>query len=235
MIEKNINGIEKIIKYSFKNKDLLETAITHKSHANDKGDLSVNRYNERLEFLGDAILEHIVSIKLYCMLPNEKEGMLTQKRARIVCESSLSEVIIKNGLHPFIKLGRCDNKNGEIKKNAQLADMFEAILGAVYIDGGYEKAEGVCLYLLSNKIEDEINNVVENTDYKTRLQEEVQKEKNKKISYVVIKEEGPAHDKNFFVIANINNKKAGEGNGKTKKEAEQKAAKEALESFKNKN
>ncbi|MDD2628080.1 MAG: ribonuclease III [Clostridia bacterium] len=231
MIDKNINEIEKIIKYSFKNKKLLETAITHKSYANDKKDLSVDRYNERLEFLGDAILEHIISIKLYLMLPEEKEGELTQKRARIVREPSLSEVITENGLSPFLRLGRCNKKNGEIIKKAQLADMFEAILGAVYLDGGYEEAERICLLLMAKKIEDEINNIVENTDYKTRLQEEVQKEKDRKISYVVIKEEGPAHDKNFFVIVSINEKKVGEGNGKTKKEAEQKAAKEALESL----
>ena len=112
-----------------------------------------------------------------------------------------------------------------------LADMFEAVLGAIYLDAGFDIAEKVCLKLLKKTVEDEINNVSENKDYKTRLQEEVQKRKNKLVEYKLIREEGPYHNKVFYTEVYVNNKKIGEGNGKSKKEAEQQAAKKALENI----
>jgi len=227
----NIEKLELRIGYTFKNKELANMAITHKSFAHDNGKEGLDSYNERVEFLGDAILEYIVSKQLYSKLPNEKEGVLTKKRARIVCEASLCHVIKQNNLAECLKVGKCELKIKNSRKDAMLADMFEAILGVIYLDAGFETAEKICLKLLEKTIEDEINNIAENKDYKTRLQEEVQKGKNKLIEYKLINEEGPAHDKTFYVEVYVNNKKIGEGNGKSKKEAEQKAAKEALQNI----
>ena len=227
----NIEKLELRIGYTFKNKKLANMALTHKSYAHDKGDSNLDAYNERIEFLGDAILEHIISKYLYNKLPDEKEGMLTKRRARIVCEKSLCTVVKEYNLEECLKVGRCELKIKNSKKDAMLADMFEAILGAIYLDAGFDVAEKICLELLEKTIEDEINNVTENKDYKTRLQEEVQKEKNKDIKYELVKEEGPAHDKVFYVEVYVNNIKMGEGNGKSKKEAQQKAAEEALKNI----
>jgi len=203
-----MNKIEKLeitIRYIFKNKKLAEMAITHKSYAHDMKNEMLNSYNERVEFLGDAILEYIISKELYNRLPNEKEGTLTKRRARIVCEESLCSVIKRNNLSDCLRVGKCERKIVNSRKDAMLADMFEAILGAVYLDGGFDVAEKVCLKMLNKTIEDEINNITENKDYKTRLQEEIQKEKNKKIEYKLIEEVGPAHDKIFYVAVYINN------------------------------
>lgn len=229
----NVERLELRIGYTFKNKKLADMAITHKSYAHDMKNESPDAFNERIEFLGDAILEYIVSRKLYERLPEAREGVLTKKRARIVCEKSLCSVIKEVKLDSCLKLGKCELKVKNSKKDAMLADMFEAILGAIYLDAGFEKAEEICFKLLGSRIEDEINNVAENEDYKTRLQEEIQKSKDKSIKYELVKEEGPAHDKVFYVEVYINDKKTGEGNGKSKKEAEQKAAKEALQNIQN--
>lgn len=227
----NIDKLEVRIGYTFKDKKLAEMAITHKSYAHDRKKDSLDSYNERVEFLGDAILEYIISKELYSKLPNEKEGVLTKKRARIVCEESLCSVIKQYRLEECLRVGNCELKVKNSRKDAMLADMFEAVLGAIYLDAGFDIAEKVCLKMLKKTIEDEINNVSENKDYKTRLQEEVQKGKDKLIEYRLIREEGPSHDKIFYVEVLVNNKKIGEGNGKSKKEAEQQAAKEALENI----
>lgn len=227
----NIEKLEERIGYTFKNKKYADMAITHKSYAHDMKKTSLDSYNERVEFLGDAILEYIISKELYNRLPNEKEGTLTKKRARIVCEASLCSVIKENKLDECLKVGKCEVRVKNNKKDAMLADMFEAVLGAIYLDAGFDMAEKICLKLLNKTIEDEINNITENKDYKTRLQEEVQKGKNKSVEYKLVKEEGPAHDKIFYVEVYVNNTKIGEGNGKSKKEAQQQAAKEALENI----
>lgn len=227
----NVEKLELKIGYTFKNKKLANMALTHKSYAHDMKNESLDAYNERVEFLGDAILEYIISRKLYERLPNEREGTLTKRRARIVCEKSLCAVIKEFKLEDCLKLGKCELKVKNSKKDAMLADMFEAILGAIYLDAGFEKAEEICLKLLKNRIEEEINNISVNEDYKTRLQEEIQKTKGHVIKYNLVKEEGPAHDKVFFVNVYVNDKKIGEGNGKSKKEAEQNAAKEALQNI----
>jgi len=227
----NIEKLELKIGYTFKNKRLAEMAITHKSYAHDKGDNSLDAYNERIEFLGDAILEYIISKELYNRLPNVKEGELTKKRARIVCEKSLCDVVTKYDLKSCLRLGNCELKMKNNKKDAMFADMFEAVLGAIYLDAGLEVAEKICLKMLEKTITDVITNSTLNDDYKTKLQEEVQKEKNKSIKYNLVKEEGPAHNRVFYVEVYINDKKMGDGNGKSKKEAEQKAAKEALQNI----
>ena len=162
--------IEKKLGYVFENKELLKLALTHKSYAYENGDISSSCYNERLEFLGDAILEHIVSIELYNITPLLKEGVMSKKRAEIVCEKSLSTVIKDKGLAKYIRLGKCEIATGGNKKDAILADMFEAILGAIYLDGGFVKAQETCLKLLKPTIM-QVLNEKESLDYKTRLEE----------------------------------------------------------------
>lgn len=224
--------IEKKIGYVFENKELLKTALTHKSYAYEKGDTSSSCYNERLEFLGDAILEHIVSIYLYNITPVLKEGVMSKKRAEIVCEKSLSEIVRKAGLSKHVRLGKCELVTGGNKKDAILADMFEAILGAIYLDGGFEKAQATCLNLLETTIISTLNEKT-SLDYKTRLQELLQKNGTVKIEYILDKETGKDHAKMFFSSVYFEGEKIGEGNGKTKKASEQAAAAVALKKFEN--
>ena len=227
----NIEKLELRIGYIFKNKKFAEMAITHKSYAYEAGKNSLDSYNERIEFLGDAILEYIISKELYTRFPDLKEGELTKKRAKIVCEKSLCTVIQEYDLASCLRLGNCELKMKNNKKDAMYADMFEAILGAIYLDAGLEVAEKICINMLEDTINEAMKNDELNEDFKTRLQERVQKEKNKRITYELVKEEGPAHNKIFYVAVYINELKMGEGNGKSKKEAQQKAAKEALENI----
>ena len=223
--------IEKKIGYVFKNKELLKTALTHKSYAYERTGEDVSKYNERLEFLGDAILEHIVSIYLYNVEPKLKEGIMSKKRAEIVCEASLSRIIRERNLAKDIRLGKCEINTGGNKKDAILADMFEAILGAVYLDGGYDEANRVCLDMIKSTI-DYVVAKEDTLDYKTRLQEILQRNGNVKIEYVLEKEQGKDHAKMFFSAVYFNDKKIGEGSGKTKKLSEQNAAKQAIEKIK---
>ncbi len=227
----NLIDIEKKIDYVFENKELLKTAITHKSFAYERTGEDVSKYNERLEFLGDAILEHIVSIHLYKVEPKLKEGVMSKKRAEIVCEASLSRIIRENNLAKDIRLGKCEINTGGNKKDAILADMFEAILGAVYLDGGFDEANRVCLKLIKSTIENVLSKET-SPDYKTRLQELLQKNGNVKIEYVLEKELGKDHAKTFFSAVYFNDMKIGEGSGKTKKLSEQNAAKQAIEKIK---
>ena len=223
--------IEKKIGYVFKNKELLKTAITHKSYAYERTGEDVSKYNERLEFLGDAILEHIVSIYLYNVEPKLKEGVMSKKRAEIVCEASLSRIIRERNLAKDIRLGKCEINTGGNKKDAILADMFAAILGAVYLDGGYDEANRVCLDMIKSTI-DYVVSKEDTLDYKTRLQEILQRNGNVKIEYVLEKEQGKDHAKMFFSAVYFNDNKIGEGSGKTKKLSEQNAAKQAIEKIK---
>ena len=224
--------IEKKIGYSFNDKELLKVALTHKSYAYEKGNVSSSCYNERLEFLGDAILEHIVSIYLYNITPLLKEGVMSKKRAEIVCEKSLSEIVRNQGLSKHIRLGKCEISTGGNKKDAILADVFEAILGAIYLDGGFENAQTICLNLLKDTIV-KVLNEEHSLDYKTRLQEVLQKNGTVKIEYVLDKEIGKDHAKTFFSSVYFEGEKIGEGSGKTKKASEQAAAAVALKKNKN--
>ena len=226
------NEIEKKIGYIFNNKELLKNAITHKSYAYERGNTDSSCYNERLEFLGDAILEHVISIYLYNVTPLLKEGVMSKKRAEIVCEKSLSDVIKACGLSKHVMLGKCEISTGVNKKDAILADMFEAILGAIYLDGGFEKAEITCLKLLEKTIV-KVLNEEQSLDYKTRLQEVLQKNGTVKIEYVLDREVGKDHAKTFFSSVYFEGEKIGEGSGKTKKASEQAAAAVALKKIKN--
>lgn len=229
-----IQSIEKSLGYEFKDKRLLEIALTHKSYAHDNKHEEINEYNERLEFLGDAILEHIVSIYLFNISPSLKEGIMSKKRAEIVCESSLSGIMRNLGFQKYIKLGKCEINTGGRKKDALLADMAEAILGAIYMDSDFTTAQNVCLGVIKQRIDEVIKQNNKTSDYKTTLQEILQKNGNVDIKYVTAKETGKAHDKTFYIDLYFNGEKIGEGSGKNKKEAEQKAAKEAVKKIKDK-
>ncbi len=229
--ENKLIYLQSKLQYIFNDISLLKMALTHKSYAYEQGKTSVDAYNERIEFLGDAILEHIISDKLYSCTPMLKEGEMTKKRAAIVCEASLSQALRRIDGQEYIYLGKCEKTTNGKLKDAIIADAFEAILGAIYLDGGYEIASATCLRLLDKEIDTVLKNGHLNEDYKTRLQELLQKHGNVNIEYRLVKEEGPEHDKTFAVELYFNGKKIGEGIGKNKKQAEQHAAQNALERF----
>lgn len=216
------------LKYIFNDIKLLKMALTHKSYAYEQSNPTYDMYNERIEFLGDAILEHIISDLLFAQKPEMAEGEMTKKRAAIVCEASLSNAFKRIGGQEFIYLGKCEqNSNGKLK-DAIVADAFEATLGAIYLDGGYDIARDICLELLDKEIKTILTGGTLNTDYKTQLQEILQRHGNVKIEYILQKEEGPEHDKSFTIDLFFNGRKIGEGTGKSKKQAEQEAAHQAI-------
>jgi ribonuclease-3 len=220
--------LEQKLKYIFNNHDLLKMALTHKSYAYEHEDPNYDKYNERIEFLGDAILEHIISDLLFEQVPELAEGEMTKKRAAIVCEASLSQALKRIGGHEYIYLGKCEqNSNGKMK-DAIVADAFEAVLGAIYLDGGYEIARDICLELLDQEIKTVLSGGSLNTDYKTQLPEILQRNGSVKIEYTLVGEEGPEHDKTFTIDVLFNDKKIGTGKGKSKKHAEQEAAHHAI-------
>lgn len=216
------------LKYIFNDPKLLKMALTHKSYAYEQSNPNYDMYNERIEFLGDAILEHIISDVLFSQVPELAEGEMTKKRAAIVCEASLSRALKRINGHEYIYLGKCEqNSNGKMK-DAIVADAFEAILGAIYLDGGYEIARDICLELLDKEIKIVLAGGNLNTDYKTQLQEILQKNGTVKIEYKLQKQEGPEHDKVFTIDLFFNGRKIGEGKGRSKKQAEQEAAHYAI-------
>ncbi len=234
MIEiQKLNEFEQKLGYKFKDTALLKLALTHKSYAYESvNNTKVRDYNERIEFLGDAILEHIISDVLYRITPEISEGEMTKKRASIVCEASLSSALKRIGGQEYIYLGKCEKTTNGRKKDAIIADAFEAILGAIYIDGGFDIAKKICLTLLKKEIDTVLSGGELNIDYKTRIQEKLQEHGTVKIEYITVNEYGPEHDKTFEVELLFNDKKIGEGIGKSKKQAEQNAAMHALEKYK---
>ena len=216
--------IEENIEYSFKDKSLIEEALTHTSYANEN---NVNS-NEKLEFLGDSILEFISSKYLYMKFPNLNEGELTKVRATVVCEDSLYEVAKKHDISNYIKVGRSEKGNGGNHRPAILADSIEAIIAAIYFDGGLDEAEKFII----NNLEDAMNVASKNVgikDHKTVLQEKLQKNGDIEIEYKIIEEKGPDHDKEFTAEVIADGKVLAIGTGKSKKHAEMEAAKKALE------
>lgn len=212
--------IEKKIGYKFKNADLLETALTHSSFANESSVES----NERLEFLGDSILGCVVARVLYEAFPNFSEGELSKLRSAIVSRTNFARYAQKLKIDKQILLGRGEENTGGRDKESNLAGTFEAIMGAIFIDGGYRKIFNIISKLITDSLESE--EIF--SDYKTRLQEVAQKKFRQIPRYLVIHEEGPPHDKRFHVQVKIDSDICGNGIGKNKKEAEQAAAKEAL-------
>ena len=228
MEKEKITQLEAKLKYIFNNPKLLKMALTHKSYAYEQANPDYDMYNERIEFLGDAILEHIISDLLFEQVPEIPEGEMTKKRAAIVCEASLSQALKRINGHEYIYLGKCEkNSNGKMK-DAIVADAFEAILGAIYLDGGYEIARDICLELLDKEIKTVLAGGSLNTDYKTQLQEILQRHGTVKIEYKLQKEEGPEHDKLYTIDLFFNGSKIAEGKGKSKKQAEQEAAHYAI-------
>lgn len=219
----DIREFEKKLGYEFKDKNLIKTALTHTSYANERG---VESY-ERLEFLGDAVLQMLTSRYIYVNYPKFPEGKMSKMRANIVCEATLSQIAYKIGINEHARLGKGEELTGGRNRPSILADMVEATLAAVYLDSGIDKAWEIIFDAYGHIIENAAQGKL-NTDYKTALQEKLQQKGSVKIEYNLIEETGPAHDKIFTMSVSAWGKVLGEGSGKTKQEAQQQAAKKAL-------
>lgn len=219
--------LEEKLGYEFRDPALLENALTHSSCANEsRGRL---QSNERLEFLGDSILGMVVADHLYRNHPDLPEGELTRTRAALVCEDSLVEVAEALRLGEYLHLGKGEEAGGGRKRPSIQADAVEAVLAAVYLDGGIGSARKIVQqYILCREVE----GLTSPRDYKTALQELVQRESGQVLKYRLTGEEGPDHDKRFFVEVDLNGEVAGRGKGHSKKEAEQIAAKAAIAKLK---
>lgn len=221
----NICKFEKIIDYKFKNKEYILEALTHSSYSNENKKYN---FNERLEFLGDSVLSIVVSDYLFNNEKELPEGELTKLRASIVCEESLSEVANKINLGEYMLLGKGEEATGGRERISILADAFEAVIAAIYQDGTIEDAKKFILnnmeYLISDARRGKIFR-----DYKTHLQEILQGKGENNIWYKLVDEKGPDHNKRFVMEVGINEQVLGLGEGKSKKEAEQSAAKFALD------
>ena len=223
-----LKDLEAAIGYRFKNISLLQNALAHSSYANERWHSSLMS-NERLEFLGDSILGMLVADHLYRNFPDRPEGELTRMRADMVCERALAAVAGKIGLGEHLLLGKGEEAGGGRGRDSILADAVESVIAASYLDGGMEAAKQfVDRFVLVNVPHAKLHN----RDYKTTLQELVQQKKNQTISYVLVGESGPDHDKQFVVQLLINAKVAGVGTGSSKKRAEQDAARAAREAMK---
>lgn len=220
--------LEEKIGYRFQDKSLLHTALTHSSYANERHDGDAVCY-ERLEFLGDSVLGAVTADFLYRHSPELPEGRMTRLRAELVCEASLHKIALKLGLGEYMRLGRGEEHTGGRQRPSIMADMVEAIIAAMYLDGGIEPAKRFIYSMLLNDAE--ISDSHRSADYKTELQELVQRQSDRRISYELIAESGPDHNKLFTFRVSINGVSAGEGSGRTKKEAEQMAACRALEAL----
>lgn len=212
--------LEKSLGYKFKNPALLKTALTHSSYANEFSTES----NERLEFLGDAVLGLVVARLLYDNHPRASEGKLSKQRSAIVSRVNFAKFTRELRIDKHIILGKGEERTGGRDRESNLAGAFEAIIGAIYLDGGYRKVFKVISKLLKNSIDEK--DIF--TDYKTKLQEIAQKKYKQIPRYKVVREEGPPHKKCFHVEVKIMRRVLGEGMGSNKKEAEQSAAKEGL-------
>jgi ribonuclease-3 len=223
MLEDRLRRLEEKIQYCFRDQTLLRQALTHSSFSNEQ---KINRYPdyERLEFLGDAVLELVSSDYMFHENPRMSEGELTKRRSSIVCEPALAFCARQIGLERFILLGKGEEATGGRKRDSIISDVMEAVIGAVYLDSGIEEARNfIRRFILSDLEHKQLF-----YDAKTILQEEVQKENCGLLRYELIREEGPEHDKNFVVEALIGDRKAGTGTGHSKKAAEQQAAYAAL-------
>ncbi len=212
--------------YQFRDTGLLTTAMTHSSYANEHREQHIQN-NERLEFLGDSILGLVSADYVFHRCPNVPEGQLTKLRAAVVCEQTLYEVAKELGLDRLLLLGKGEENGGGRKRPSILADSVEALIGAIYLDGGLEAARAFILSFLPAKV-DLAEQGGAFRDYKTALQEIVQKNRQETLTYQLTGESGPDHDKRFTVQVLLNRNIFAEGTGRSKKEAEQMAAKAAL-------
>lgn len=221
-----MDALEKKLGYEFKDKSLLTAALTHSSYANENKARGLE-CNERLEFLGDSVLGMLTAGRLYVDNPGMPEGKMTRLRSELVCERSLYGAALKLGLGSYIRLGRGEALCGGMERPSILADAVEAVIAALYLDGGVETADiFVERYIFTTDRQEGKSRV---TDYKTALQELVQRKGGQHIAYRLLSEQGPDHDKLFNAEVVINDKPAGQGEGRSKKEAEQNAAKSAFE------
>ena len=226
-----IKDLEAAIGYRFKNISLLQNALTHSSYANERWHNSLMS-NERLEFLGDAILGMTVAKFLYQTFPDRPEGELTRMRADMVCEQTLAKVAAKIDLGRHLLLGNGEEQGGGRNRNSILADAVESVIAASFLDGGMEAAQQfIDRFIL---VEVPVKRL-HNADYKTALQELIQQKKNQVLTYVLVGESGPDHDKKFEVEVKLNGTVVGTGTGSSKKRAEQDAARVALKQITDKN
>lgn len=217
-----MESLERKLRYSFHDRELLSEALNHSSYANEhRGGLSSN---ERLEFLGDSVLGFVAAEFLFKRYGDLPEGDLTRMRASLVCEQSLYEVAKELELGRYLKLGRGEEAGGGRERQSILADAVEAVFAAVYLDGGISQAQALIdRVLLSHSFDTE-----ERKDYKTTLQEVVQRRSGQVLSYRMVSQRGPDHNKTFLFEVSLNGEAIGRGEGHSKKEAEQAAAKDAL-------
>jgi len=215
----NIKELQSIIKYKFKNEQLLNLALTHKSYSSENGILYCN---ERMEFLGDSVLSAIVSSYLYNKYQDKEEGVLSQIKAQIVSAANLAAWAKEIKLNEFILVSKNEEKNGAKKRDSLLCDSFEAVTGAVFLDGGFKAVEKFVTNFLNHHKKLTI------TDYKTKLQEKIQSDFQTLPKYKVVKECGPDHNKSFEIAVYVKDKFFGKGTGNSKKQAEQAAARSAL-------
>lgn len=214
-----MTALEEKLGHKFENPGLLVTALTHTSYANESRNGTI--HNERLEFLGDSVLSVVVSEYLFSHNKKLPEGELTRIRAGLVCEQSLYEFAKQLGLGEHLRLGHGEERSGGRDRPAILADAFEAVIAALYLDGGMAAAKAFILPFVQEAHR-------ANEDYKTRLQEVVQQNPEERLRYVVTEESGPDHNKSFTVEVHLNSNVIGRGRGHSKKQAEQQAAREAL-------
>lgn len=218
MITRTPEELEEKLHYHFKNRDLLITALTHSSYANEAK--APTKYNERLEFLGDSVLSLVVANHLF-RHSTRPEGELSRMRASLVSEEALFQFAKEIDLGAYLRLGRGEELGGGRERPSVVSDAFEAVIAALYLDGGMEAARSFILpFITEGKTAEE--------DYKTRLQEVIQQNPEDKLSYAVTGESGPAHDKRFEVTVLLNGSAMAAGTGRSKKAAEQQAAKAAL-------
>ena len=226
-MENDLKKFEEEIGYTFQNIHLLETALTHTSYSYENG---VESY-ERLEYLGDSILEFVTSEWLFTNYKNLTEGEMTKVRATTVCEGSLFEIAKRHNFSDFLILGRSERTNHNVKR-AISADCVESVIAAIYLDGGLEPAKKFILDNLKEAIE-KASHHAGNKDYKTVLQEKLQVHGDVKIAYTIIEEAGPDHDKRFTAKVEVNGKDLAHGHGRSKKGAEIEAARKALKNIQN--
>lgn len=229
-IMRDQSELEAALSYRFEDKELLLAALTHSSYANEQR--SKNRptsSNERLEFLGDAVLELYITSYLYYKYPRATEGELARMRERLVCEAALASAAASIGLGDFLRLGKGEEQHGSRSRPSILADALEALIAAVHIDSGEAETERLIIELFGNAIDSAYRATV--GDPKTRLQQLVQQGGIEELTYRVVREDGPLHRPYFEVEALINSNVVGRGSGKSKRDAEQSAAKEALALF----
>lgn len=225
----NLSDAERAIQYAFTRPELLQEALTHRSYVNEARE-KVDRDNERLEFLGDAILSLVISERLIVTFPNDPEGELSKKKAVLVSEASLARAARELALGRFLRLGRGEERSRGREKNSLLADTLEAVIAAVYLDGGLDAARAMARRALGPVFDlmQEVNGPGYTRDYKTQYQEWCQKQFDTLPRYVTVRESGPDHQKTFEVQLTLKGEIVGVGAGRTKKEAEQMAAKQAL-------